>query len=132
MNIRIEYVEYMPKVLSQGVLYVSREFNTAAHLCPCGCGSKIRTPLTPTEWRLTVNSLGPTLRPSIGNWQLPCRSHYLITNGSIVWSNQWTDVQIAAGAKREDARRRRHFAHAENEPETSYKKLGHWIKNLFR
>jgi hypothetical protein len=46
----LERVRYMPKDLQSGVLYVSDEFLTAAHLCACGWGAKIRTPLGPTEW----------------------------------------------------------------------------------
>jgi len=42
---QIEHVHSMPKELSPGILYVSEEFRTAAHLCACGCGSKVRTPL---------------------------------------------------------------------------------------
>lgn len=132
MMIKIEYVEYMPKILSPSILYVSREFKTAAHLCACGCGNKIRTPLTPTEWTLTVNSLGPTLKPSIGNWQLPCRSHYWITNGEISWSNQWTNEQIAAGARREDLRRRKYYEQTDDEPDSIIETMGRWFKNLFR
>ena len=36
MRIELQRVRYMPKDLNTGVLYVSEEFSTAAHLCPCG------------------------------------------------------------------------------------------------
>jgi hypothetical protein len=101
----LQSVHYMPKLLEAGILYVSEEFHTSAHLCACGCGQKVRTPLGPTEWTIKEDSRGPTLRPSVGNWQLPCKSHYLITNGSVQWSNQWTDKQIHAGRQKEHARR---------------------------
>ena len=52
MKIELQRVHYMPKELKPGVLYVSEEFGAAAHLCACGCGAKIRTPLGPTEWTL--------------------------------------------------------------------------------
>jgi hypothetical protein len=55
----------------------------AGHLCACGCGNKVVTPLDPAEWSFRDRSGLPTLFPSIGNWQLPCRSHYLITDGRI-------------------------------------------------
>ncbi|WP_444451423.1 DUF6527 family protein (plasmid) [Rhodobacter capsulatus] len=99
----------MPKFLEAGFLYVSEEFHTAAHLCACGCGQKVRTPLGPTEWTVRADSHGPTLRPSVGNWQLRCKSHYLITNGSVQWSNQWTEKQIHAGRQREQARRSAYY-----------------------
>ena len=74
----------MPKELASGILYVSEEFGTAAHLCPCGCGSKIRTPLGPADWGFVETEFGPTLDPSIGNWQRACQSHYWIKDVEIV------------------------------------------------
>ncbi len=100
----------MPQDLKPGVLYVSREFDIAAHLCPCGCGSKIFTPLGPTEWNLKETYKGPTLEPSIGNWQRPCQSHYWIIEGKIVWSAKWTPDQIAAGYHAEELRRNDYYA----------------------
>ena len=109
MKIELQRVHYMPKEMRPGVLYVSDEFGIAVHLCACGCESKIRTPLGPTEWTLEETDYGPTLRPSIGNWQLPCQSHYLITKGQIVWATKWTPAQIAAGRHAEEVRRRAYY-----------------------
>ena len=95
----------MPKELEPGVLYVSEEFETAAHLCACGCGSKIRTPLGPIGWSFDETPAGPSRSPSIGNWQQPCQSHYWIHRGELVWSGQWTPEQIEAGRRREHERR---------------------------
>ena len=47
------YVEFIPRELNEGVLYISKQFKTASHLCCCGCGTKIVTPLRPTEYSLT-------------------------------------------------------------------------------
>jgi hypothetical protein len=99
----------MPKKLEPGVLYVSEEFGAVAHLCPCGCGSKIRTPLGPTEWSLKVTRMGPSLFPSIGNWQLPCKSHYWIKHGKIIWASSWTPEQIATGRHNEEERRHAYY-----------------------
>lgn len=99
----------MPARLEPGVLYVSDEFETAAHLCACGCGRKVRTPLGPTEWEFTSDEDGPSLWPSVGNWQFPCRSHYIVDKGSIEWSYDWTPSQIAKGREREAARRAAYF-----------------------
>ncbi len=98
-------VHLMPKDLMPGILYVSKEFGTAAHLCACGCGSKVRTPLGPTAWSIKETKRGPTLRPSVGNWQKPCKSHYLIIRGEVIWAEQWTKEEIAAGRRTEAARR---------------------------
>ena len=68
MKVELQRVHYMPKEIKSGVLYVSEEFDIAMHLCPCGCGSKIKTPLGPTEWSFEATTSGPSLRLSIGNW----------------------------------------------------------------
>jgi Family of unknown function (DUF6527) len=109
MTYEVKRVHFMPKQLEPGILYVSDEFETAAHLCACGCGSKIRTPILPTEWRLAGPDSIPTLRPSIGNWQRPCRSHYFITNGQVEWCAQWTEEEILAGRRAEQVRRERYY-----------------------
>lgn len=103
-------VETMPTTLEPGVLYVSEAYGTAAHLCACGCGSKIRTPLGPTEW--TIDGIGEkvTVTPSVGNWQKPCRSHYLIEGGEIVWCREWSEASIQRGRKSEEARRTQYYA----------------------
>lgn len=109
-RIELQHVHLMPQQLQPGVLYVSTEFGTAHHLCACGCGSKIRTPLGPTEWNLEETVDGPTLRPSIGNWQQPCRSHYVIRRGQVVWAGSWSHEQVLAGRAREERRRESHYA----------------------
>jgi hypothetical protein len=110
LRIELQRVEYMPKDLQPGVLYVAEKFNAAAHLCACGCGSKVRTPLGPTEWNLSVSPSGVSLHPSVGNWQRPCRSHYWIRDGQVGWSGAWTDEEVQAGRVREHARRDAYFA----------------------
>ena len=122
----------MPKELKPGILYVSEEFGTAAHLCPCGCGSKNRTPLGPTEWTFTETQLGPSLDPSIGNWQRACKSHYWILNGEIIWAPQWTPREISAGRAHEYERRRRYYE-AINRPRAGIlARLLRRIAKLFR
>jgi hypothetical protein len=112
---RIERVHYMPRLLEPGIVYVSEEFGAAAHVCACGCGAKIRTPLGPTEWQLDETSDGPTLNPSVGNWQQACRSHYWIWKGTVEWSDDMTEAQILAGRRREHRRRVTYFANRDRE-----------------
>lgn len=77
-------VVHVPEVLEQGKLYISRKFETAIHLCACGCGEKTVTPFgSPYGWNLIDGKNGITLRPSIGNQNFPCRSHYWITNNKV-------------------------------------------------
>ena len=85
-ELRPEYVDLMPKVIEEGVLYISKKYGTAVHKCCCGCGQKVVTPLKPTEWSLSVSTGGVSLPPSIGNWSFPCRSHYWIRDNRVVWS----------------------------------------------
>lgn len=74
----------IPATPEPETLYVSMEYRTAVHLCACGCGAKVVTPLGPNDWVLTFDGR-VSLRPSIGNGQQPCRSHYHIRNDHIDW-----------------------------------------------
>lgn len=127
-RIELKHVEVMPQQLQAGILYVSREFGTAQHLCACGCGSKVRTPLSPAEWRLEETPQGPTLTPSIGNWQRPCRSHYWIWRGTIRWAGQWSDAQIAHGRKRDQQRLQAHLERGNSKrPKGVWNSLMGWL-----
>ncbi|MGI5238789.1 DUF6527 family protein [Dactylosporangium sp. CA-139066] len=97
-----EFVESFPSPLQPGVLYVSVPYSTAAHLCCCGCGNEVVTPLSRSQWVLTLDGR-VSLRPSIGNWALPCRSHYIIERGQVQWARTFTESQIRTN--REDDRR---------------------------
>lgn len=132
IQIRLQRVQYMPVELESGVLYVAEEFGAAAHLCPCGCGCKVRTPLGPTEWSLEETKSGPSLYPSIGNWQLPCKSHYWITQGEVIWSVEWTSEQIAAGRRAEEERRRDYYESLYRASGGILRKLWRWFINLFK
>jgi Family of unknown function (DUF6527) len=55
--LRPEFVRAIPKKLSEGTLYVSMEFATAAHSCACGCGREVVTPLSPTDWKITYDGV---------------------------------------------------------------------------
>ncbi|EFI53234.1 MULTISPECIES: DUF6527 family protein [Afipia] len=79
------YVEFIPKDLDKGMLYISNRFKTASHLCCCGCGNKVVTPLNPSKWRLTDHGSTVSLEPSIGLGVLPCKSHYWIRESRIDW-----------------------------------------------
>ena len=83
-NIVPEFVEFLPTTLEEGKLYISMKYCTAVHLCACGCGKRVVTPLQPSGWSLCFDGL-VTLRPSIGNFEYPCMSHYFITNNEIQW-----------------------------------------------
>lgn len=105
----LERVHHIPKDLRPGILYVSEQFNIAIHLCACGCGARIKTPLGPTEWSIEERNRGPSVWPSIGNWQQACQSHYVISEGEAKWAPKWTPEQIVAGRQYEEERRRAHY-----------------------
>jgi hypothetical protein len=90
-------VEFVPAELAEGVLYVSLEYGTASHLCCCGCGNKVVTPLTPTDWRIIFDGESVSLDPSIGNWSFDCQSHYWIVRGKIRWTTKWSRERIDEG-----------------------------------
>lgn len=58
-----KFVEYIPNELTDGMIYVSMEFATAAHKCCCGCGHEVITPFTPTDWKLIYDGQSITLTP---------------------------------------------------------------------
>lgn len=130
-SFRLERVHYIPRTLERGVLYVAAEFDVAAHLCACGCGTKVTTPLGPTEWHVSDTAGGPTLFPSVGNWQFPCRSHYLITGGKTRWAGQWSDERVKAGRKAEQRRREAYYA-ARARDRKWWVRLRTWLLGLFR
>ncbi len=102
------FVETVPEQLESGVLYVSIEFATVIHLCCCGCGNEVVTPLSSTDWRLTFDGESVSLYPSIGNWNFSCRSHYWIRCNQIEWAREWSDRESREGRRsdRKDKQKR--------------------------
>lgn len=84
------FVEFMPDQLEAGKLYISHTYGTAIHLCACGCGHRTVTPTQPYwdfGWQLIEEDNSTiSLWPSIGNFSLPCKSHYFVTQNKIVWT----------------------------------------------
>lgn len=74
------------KDMEQGIVYISREYETSSHLCLCGCGVLTALPYNNIidgidyGWKMIENSIGVvSFTPSIGNQKLPCKSHYIMT-----------------------------------------------------
>lgn len=105
------FVDYIPDELEHGILYVSMIYATAAHQCCCGCGAEITTPLTPTDWQLSFDGISVSLRPSIGNLSLPCRSHYWIDHNRVRWAAAMSQQQIAAGREHDRRAKAAYFGH---------------------
>lgn len=103
-----EFIDDIPARLEDGKLYVSIRYRTAVHLCACGCGNKIVTPIKPAKWHLTFDGTTVSLTPSIGSWQFACRSHYWIRKNMVCWAKPWTDEQVHEG-RESDARELRAY-----------------------
>lgn len=92
-----EFVEFIPEQLVEGVVYVSIPYATVVHRCCCGCGNEVVTPLSPGQWSLLYDGRTISLDWSVGNWSLPCESHYWIDRDRVVWAPRWSKERIALG-----------------------------------
>jgi Family of unknown function (DUF6527) len=109
VSFKHEFVQFIPEELQEGTIYVSIRFATVAHLCACGCKTKVVTPLKPTDWKLTFDGKTVSLHPSVGNWAFPCRSHYWIRNNQVQWADDWSDARIEANREYDRQAKDRYF-----------------------
>lgn len=125
-----EFVEYIPEELKERTLYISKKYGTAVHKCCCGCGREVVTPLSATGWELIFDGRSVSLYPSIGNWNLPCQSHYFIRKNKVVWAPRWSKEEIAMGREREALARQRYYEQLSEETPLSarvWRKLKKWL-----
>ena len=83
--LKLQFVENAPEELEPDTVYVSIPFATVLHNCACGCGHEVVTPLSPSDWTMTYDGVSISMAPSIGNWNFPCRSHYVIRRSRVDW-----------------------------------------------
>lgn len=69
------------ETMEEGKIYISEEYGVSIHKCLCGCGEKTVLPIDPVHgWNLIKHESGKvSFIPSVGNYQMPCKSHYIIT-----------------------------------------------------
>jgi hypothetical protein len=135
-----EFVEFIPDALEQGTIYISIRFATASHLCCCGCGSKVVTPIRPTDWRLIFDGKTVSFLPSIGNWSFACRSHYWIRGNRVEWAPRWSKEEIERGRSHDRSAKETYFGDIEAvaeyvpTPPDSKPQRGFWqaLKSLWR
>jgi len=87
-----KFVEYIPDELESGILYISMNYCTAVHKCVCGCGNEVVTPISRKGWKLIFDGETISLTPSIGSWNLACKSHYFITNNAVRFARKWDEA----------------------------------------
>lgn len=104
-----KFVESVPRQLEPDTLYVSIRFATVIHQCCCGCGMRMVTPLSPSQWSVTFDGQTISLHPSIGNWSSPCRSHYWIRENKVIWARDITADQVRKVEQRDIAANRAVF-----------------------
>lgn len=100
------FVDIIPdkSKLENDTLYISLKYNVAIHKCACGCGNEVITPLDEINgWILSYNGKTVSLSPSIGNWKLPCQSHYWIFKGETYF------ISSKRKKKRKKTKRRKRF-----------------------
>jgi hypothetical protein len=103
------FVRNVPRELESGVLFISMEYATAVHSCCCGCGERVVTPFTPTDWHMTFNGESVSLHPSVGNWNQKCRSHYVIRQGRVLEAGPWSNAQVEAEHRRDKKAKAAHY-----------------------
>lgn len=131
-HVTFEFVELMPAELKPGVVYVSMPFATASHLCLCGCGEKVVTPFSPTDWKLTFDGESISISPSIGNWDFRCKSHYWISRNKVHWAPVWSKEQVLAAGQREDAEKEAFFTEPPQVPTPPREAKTSGVKRILR
>lgn len=104
-----KFVRNIPVSVEPGILYISVEYATAIHICCCGCGEEVVTPLTPTDWALTFDGDTVSIWPSIGNWSFACRSHYVIERSKVIEAGPWSENRIGYGRLQDKLAKERYF-----------------------
>lgn len=95
-HIAASFVESIPAQLEPGILYVSIGYRTMSHLCACGCGRRVATPIRPRPqgWTVAYDGINVSISPSVGLAKLPCRSHYFIDRGRVLWMPTEESVHV--------------------------------------
>ncbi len=111
----------MPEKLEPGIIYISLRFGLVSHSCCCGCGNEVVTPLAPSGWELRYNGETVSLWPSIGNWGLPCRSHYIIARSTVEWAESWPKSRFRHAQRADAIARHSQINAVESQPTSSGK-----------
>nr|WP_315848157.1 DUF6527 family protein [uncultured Rhodoferax sp.] len=108
-RIKHQFVEFIPEKLEPDTLYISLEYNSANHLCACGCGREVVTIIGPADSSITSSGRGVSISTSIGNSNFPCKSHYWIKDSHILWESPMTPQLTALSRARDKAAKAREY-----------------------
>lgn len=75
----LQIVDFVPEIMEFGIVYYSPEYNTANHLCPCGCGQQTCISIKKDEWSI-IQQEPLMMMPSFLQ-RNGCKSHYIIDKG---------------------------------------------------
>ena len=112
----LDYPDFGQKLTSEALLDRFAETELVADARPYTFRQVGSTAIGPTDWRLEDTPSGPSLTPSVGNWQQPCRSHYWIRNNHVLWSDQWSKGKVDTLKQREAERRDFYFGLGQERP----------------
>jgi len=94
MKYRYKLVPRIPAQMEAGIVYHTEEFELAGLLCACGCGHRV-TLLVPDSHQVVDDGGYATIRPSVGVFDAPCKSHYVISAGAVQWLPAFTGAQAS-------------------------------------
>ena len=81
VKIKPIFVESIPEKIEENIFYIAEQYKAVIHKCLCGCGERISTPINKDGWTLIKKTEDKiSLTPSIGNFYLPCKSHYIVSD----------------------------------------------------
>jgi len=109
MTLHPEFVEFIPRELEEGILYISLKYKAVGHKCPCGCGNLVFTPISPVDWQFFYDGEGVTLEPSIGNWSFDCKSHYWIRRNRVIKARKWNKNEIDKAVELDNKKKKKWF-----------------------
>ncbi len=130
-----QFVEFIPDVLEDGIVYISIPYGAIIHACCCGCGVKVSTPLSPAQWYFTYDGERISLSPSVGSGALQCNSHYIISRNQVRWARPLTKAETAASLERDHTVAVQHYEPDPTAPVVKapwWRRCNGWVRTRIR